>query len=234
MGSGGRRSPKGGLSNTGGAQKLKFKTMDPAAQNSMLAVQRQKQTGAALKAIHNYIDPTCYASNGFNHAQNLNQALNTGRPLTAKQKATESGLKSIMTPMQDNYILYRGDHDDMLRRIGINMQQFNSTRSTAGDTQLQQALVGQSWVNKGFTSTSHTKGMSPFLPGGPASGGREVILNIQAKKGTKAALIQRSQAEVLLDTGTRFTITGAHYTGATAYPKQGGAKRQIIIDVTAE
>lgn len=213
---------------------MKFKAMDPAAQNSMLAVQRQKQTGAALKAIHNYIDPTCYASNGFNHAQNLNQALNTGRPLTAKQKATESGLKSIMTPMQDNYILYRGDHDDMLRRIGINMQQFNSTRSQAGDTQLQQALVGQSWINKGFTSTSHTKGMSPFLPGGPASGGREVILNINAKKGTKAALIQRSQAEVLLDTGTRFTITGAHYTGATAYPKQGGAKRQIIIDVTAE
>lgn len=139
-----------------------------------------------------------------------------------------------MTPMQDNYILYRGDHDDMLKRIGINMQQFNSTRSQAGDTQLQQALVGQSWTNKGFTSTSHTKGMSPFLPGGPASGGREVILNIQAKKGTKAALIQRSQAEVLLDTGTKFTITGAHYTGATAYPKQGGAKRQIIIDVTAE
>jgi hypothetical protein len=158
MGSGGRRSPKGGLSNTGGAQKLKFKAMDPAAQNSMLAVQRQKQTGAALKAIHNYTDPTCYASNGFNHAQNLNQALNTGRPLTAKQKATESGLKSIMTPMKDNYILYRGDHDDMLKRIGINMQQFNSTRSQTGDTQLQQALVGQSWVNKGFTSTSHTKG----------------------------------------------------------------------------
>ena len=59
MGSGGRRSPKGGLSNTGGAQKLKFKAMDPAAQNSMLAAQRPKQTGAALKAIHNYIDPTC-------------------------------------------------------------------------------------------------------------------------------------------------------------------------------
>ena len=78
MGSGGRRSPKGGLSNTGGAQKLKFKAMDPAAQNSMLTAQRQKQTGAALKAIHNYTDPTCYASNGFNHAQNLNQALNTG------------------------------------------------------------------------------------------------------------------------------------------------------------
>ena len=51
MGSGGRRSPKGGLSNTGGAQKLKFKAMDPAAQNSMLAAQRPKQTGAALKAI---------------------------------------------------------------------------------------------------------------------------------------------------------------------------------------
>ena len=227
MGSGGRRSPKGGVSNTGGAQKLKFKAMDPQAQNSMLAAQRQQQTGAALKAIHNYIDPTCYASNGFNHAQNLNQALNTGRPLTPKQKATTSGLKSIMTPMQDNYILYRGDHDDMLKRIGINMPQLNNTRSKATDTQLQQALVGQSWVNKGFTSTSHTKGMSPFLPG-------EVILNIQAKKGTKAALIQRSQAEVLLDTGTKFTITSAHYTGATAYPKQGGAKRQIIIDVTAE
>ena len=234
MGSGGRRSPKGGVSNTGGAQKLKFKAMDPQAQSSMLAAQRQQQTGAALKAIHNYIDPTCYASNGFNHAQNLNQALNTGRPLTPKQQATTSGLKSIMTPMQDNYILYRGDHDDMLKRIGINMPQLNSTRSKTTDTQLQQALVGQSWINQGFTSTSHTKGISPFLPGGPASGGREVILNIQAKKGTKAALIQRSQAEVLLDTGTKFTITSAHYTGATAYPKAGGAKRQIIIDVTAE
>lgn len=234
MGSGGRRSAKGGVSNTGGSANITFNDMDVNAQNSMLANQRQLATGASRKAIANYIDPTCYGGNGFNHAQNLNNAMQTGRPLTAKQQATKAGLESIMTPLQDNYKLYRGDHDDMLTRIGINMQALNSTRSKTTDSDLASTLVGQSWVNKGFTSTSHTKGSSPFLPGGAASGGREVILNINAKKGTKAALIQKSQAETLLNANTKFTITGARYTGSTAYPRHGGMKRQIIIDVTAE
>ena len=234
MGSGGRKSAKGGVSNTGGSANLTFNDMDATAQSNMLNRQRQLSTAASSKAIANYIDPTCYNGGNFNHAQNLNNAMQTGRPLTKKQQATKAGLESIMTPLDDNYKLYRGDHDAMLTSIGINMSVLNSTRSIATDSDLSSALIGQSWINKGFTSTSHTKGKSPFLPGGQASGGREVVLNINAKKGTKAALIQRSQAETLLDTNTKFTITGAHYTGAIAYPRLGGAKRQIIIDVTAE
>ena len=234
MGSGGIKSPKGGVSNTGGSTKLTYNDLDTSAQSNMLNRQRKLQTTASSKAIANYIDPNCYGNSNFNHAQNLNNAMQTGRPLTKKQQSTKAGLESIMTPLDNNYKLYRGDHDAMLTAIGINMSNLNGLRSTTTDSDLQTALIGQSWVNSGFTSTSHTKGMSPFLPGGIASGGREVILNINAKKGTKAALIQRSQAETLLNIGTKFTITGARYTGAIAYPRLGGAKRQIIIDVTAE
>lgn len=51
MGSGGRRSAKGGVSNTGGSANITFNDMDVNAQNSMLANQRQLATGASRKAI---------------------------------------------------------------------------------------------------------------------------------------------------------------------------------------
>lgn len=258
MGSGGRKSAKGGVSNAGtnrvprqstqalNAQparasqpaqptRIQYKAMSPADQNAHLAKQRQLMTRQSRQAIGLYINPTV-TNTGYAFSQNLNNALQTGRPLTQKQSNNLKELKKIMVPLADNYVLYRGDHDTMITSMkGLsNFAAFNGINSRATNAQLAQALVGRSWTAKGFTSTSHTQRMSPFLPGGSASGGREVIMIIHAKKGLKAALIQRSQAETLLDTGTKYTITSARYTGNTAHPRAGGRKRQIIIEVTAE
>lgn len=258
MGSGGVKSAKGGIrtrtartpvkpsppaaAQTAAAIKpavtkaVTFAAMTPADQTAHLNLQRSLMTAGSRKAIADYIDPTVRATNGFNFAQNLNNAMQTGRALTGKQSNAKTELQKIMVPSQGNFILYRGDHDDAIKTLaGVqNMSQYNSYQSRATNQQLQQALVGRSWTAKGFTSTSHTKGLSPFLPGGSASGGREVIMIIHAKQGTKMALIQKSQGEVLLDANTKFTITKASYTGSTAYPRHGGMKRQIMIEVTAE
>lgn len=266
MGSGGRKSAKGGVSNAGvnrvprrstqvltgqasqpqqvvaptPAQpqqptRVQYKAMSTADQNAMLAQQRSQMNSQSRSAIGLYINPTV-TNTGYAFSQNLNNALQTGRPLTQKQSNNVKELKKIMVPLADNFVLYRGDHDDAIKSLkGLaNFSAFNGISSRATNAQLSQALVGRSWTAKGFTSTSHTRGLSPFLPGGSASGGREVVMIIHAKKGTKAAMIQRSQGECLLDTGTKYTITSARYTGNTAYPRHGGRKRQILIEVTAE
>ena len=56
-------------------------------------------------------------------------------------------------------------------------------------------------------------------------------MRLHTGKGTKVALVQRSQAEVVLDIGTNFRITGVRETGTWARPRVGGRKKVIELDV---
>lgn len=200
-----------------------FPDLDAAQQQAILNAQRPKQTQAALYSIHEYTR-AAPQSNGFSLSQNTNWALENGQPLTQRQQSMKDGLQSLMGAIGHETTLYRADHDDILQRLGVNYQ--NMTVS-----QMKQALVGRSWQSKGFTSTSHDKSKNPFWPGNYAGGGREVVMRIHTGKGTKVALVQRSQAEVVLDIGTNFRITGVRDTGTWAYPRVGGRKKVIELDV---
>lgn len=200
-----------------------FSDLTAAQQQAILNAQRPKQNQQSLYAIHEYTR-AAPQSNGFSLSQNTNWALENGQPLTQRQQAMKDGLQSLMGRIGYETTLYRADHDDILRRLGVNYQ--NMTVS-----QMKQALVGRSWKTKGFTSTSHDKSKNPFWPGNYASGGREIVMRIHTGKGTKVALVQRSQAEVVLDVGTNFRITGVRDTGTWARPRVGGRKKVIEIDV---
>lgn len=200
-----------------------FPELNAAQQQAILNAQRPKQNQASLYAIHEYTRATPQ-SNGFSLSQNTNWALENGQRLTQRQQAMKNGLQSLMGPIGHETTLYRADHDDFLQRLGVNYQ-------TMTVSQMQQALVGRSWKTKGFTSTSHDKSKNPFWPGNYAGGGREVVMRIHTSKSTKVALVQRSQAEVVLDIGTNFKITGVRDTGTWARPRVGGRKKVIEIDV---
>ena len=200
-----------------------FPPLSSSQQAAILAAQRPKQDQASLYAIHEYTRATPQ-SNGYSLSQNTNYALENGQRLTARQRSMKDGLQRLMGPIGYETTLYRADHDDFLQRMGISYQQLTTA-------QLKQTLVGRQWQSKGFTSTSHDRSKNPFWPGNYAGGGREVIMRLHTGKGTKVALVQRSQAEVVLDIGTNFRITGVRETGKWAYPRVGGRKKVIELDV---
>lgn len=207
-----------------------FPELTAAQQTALVASQRTRRDWNTYQANQDYINPT-QTSTGFGFAQNVNYALESGTAiskLSPRAQRMVAGLDKLMGPIGHETTLYRGDHDDFItRHFGI------KNPGQMSDAQLRKALVGKSWTAKGFTSTSHDKAKSPFLPGGMLGGGREVQLTIHTSKSLKMAMVQQSQAEVALGRGTQFKITGVRHTGRTAYPRAGGAKKVIEIIVEA-
>ena len=123
--------------------------------------------------------------------------------------------------------LQRGAHDDMLRdAFGI------SDYSKMSEAQLQSKLVGQTFTNTSYMSTSYDVTKNPFLSSSSGvSGGREVVYSIKAGKNTKVLFGAKSQSEVIIGKGTNFKITGVKFSGGMATPRGGRPKPQVIIDI---
>lgn len=144
--------------------------------------------------------------------------------MNAKEKAMLKGMNEMAAPLGKDTILHRGAHAGALADLGVtNWNNFS-------DKQLKQAFVGASWQKASLTSTSYDYDKSPFLSG-PAAGGREVIFRIHASGKVNATAVNPSQAEVVLGQNTNWQITNASFTGKWAYPKAGGAYKQIVLDV---
>lgn len=207
-----------------------FPELTAAQQTAIVASQRTRRDWSTYQANQDYINPA-QTHTGYGFAQNVNYELENGTAiskLSPRAQRMVAGLDKLMGPIGHETTLYRGDHDDFIaRHFGI------KNPGQMSDAQLHKALVGKSWTAKGFTSTSHDRAKSPFLPGGMLGGGREVQLTIHTSKTLKAAMVQKSQAEVALGRGTQFKITGVRHTGGTAYPRAGGAKKVIEIIVEA-
>lgn len=202
----------------------KATAMSQADIQAMLQRQKAQMDGNSRAAINEYTDAT-KQSNGYAKSQNLNRALTMGQQLDPAQTKLRDELDKIMVPIGKETTLYRATHDGFLTRLGFNVNNYST------NAQLQKALVGAEWTEKGYGSTAHDSSKNPFWPGGYMSGGREVLMRIHTGSGTKAALVQSSQAEVLLGRGTNYKITGARFTGGRAYPQKGGSKKIIEIDV---
>ena len=183
----------------------------------------QNPNQAQKSASYEYTKSTT-TSSGFSPAQDMNYALDTGKPLTPKQQAMFDGMTSMATPLGKDTILHRGAHKDALAQLGV------TDWSGWSETQLRQALVGAQWDKHSLTSTSYDEHKSPFLHG-PLSGGREVIFRIHAAGSTKATACNPSQAEVVLGPNTHWQITDAAFTGKWVHPQAGGSYRQIVLDV---
>lgn len=80
-------------------------------------------------------------------------------------------------------------------------------------------------------STSYDARKSPFAPGNPGGGGREVVLNVNAGRNTQAILGAKSQSEVVLNKGTNIRITGIHYDGSYATPRGKGRRPRVVVDI---
>ena len=80
-------------------------------------------------------------------------------------------------------------------------------------------------------STSYDGSKNPFNPTAPAGGGREVLMNIKAHSGTQMVFGAKKQAEIVLNKNTDMKITGIHYDGTTAHPRNSASKPRVVIDI---
>lgn len=125
-----------------------------------------------------------------------------------------------------NYNLVRLAHDDVLKNeFGIS----NYSGMTAA--QLKAKLVGATFQNRSYLSTSYDIKKNPFGANSGQSGGREVIYNIKAGATTSVLMGNKAQAEIIIAKGENFKITDVRFTGNTATPRMGGIKQQIEIDI---
>ena len=176
-------------------------------------------------AIKLYISDSNPNGDGYSHSQNLNYKLDNGIPLNPTEKFIDDNIQAGMHEIGKDSQLVRYCHDDILKACGI------SNYASMTDAQLQKALIGTTLQTTSYLSTSYDAKKSPFAPNAPAGGGREVVMNVNARSNTKMVFGAKKQAEIVINKGTNMRITGIHFDGTTAYPRNGGAKPRVVIDV---
>lgn len=176
-------------------------------------------------AIKLYISDSNPNGDGFSHSQNLNYKLDNGMPLNATEKYIDDNIQAGMHAIGKNSELVRYCHDDILRSAGI------ADYTKMSDTQLQSALVGKTFTTTSYMSTSYDGKKNPFNPSASGGGGREVIMKIKAGKDTKMVFGAKAQAEIVLNKGTNFKITGIKYDGSYATPRNSGRKPRVELEI---
>ena len=160
-------------------------------------------------------------------ALNKQFGLNLSARDMASMQYTSAYMDKAVHPIGKDVVLQRGAHDGMLR-TAFNIPDY----SQYSESQLQSMLVGQTFTNTSYMSTSYDVSKNPFLSSSSGvSGGREIVYNIKAGANTKMIFGARAQSEIVLAKGTNFRITGVHYTGKTASPRTGASKKQLQIDI---
>ena len=162
-------------------------------------------------------------------AINRQFGLNLSASDLASMQYTSNYMERAVHPLGQDTVLQRGAHDDLFKNaFGIR------DYSKMTEAQLQSRLVGQTFKNTSYMSTSYDITKNPFLSassGSGVSGGREVVFNIKAGKNTKVLFGAKAQSEIIIGKGTDFKITGVHYSGKTATPRGGSYKPQIVLDI---
>lgn len=179
-------------------------------------------------AIKLYISDSNPNGDGFSHSQNLNYKLDNGIALNPTEKFIDDNIQAGMHSIGKDSNLVRYCHDDILRSAGI------ADYTKMSDAQLQSALVGKTFRTTSYMSTSYDGSKNPFNPSAIGGGGREVVMNIKAGKDTKMVFGAKSQAEIVLNKGTNFKITGIHYDGTYATPRNSGRKPRVILDIETD
>lgn len=175
-----------------------------------------------------YISSADANGDGFSYSQNLNYKLDNGLKLDANEAWINENLQSAMHPLGKGTKLVRYCHDDILQQCGI------KDYTKLSEAQLQSKLVGTKLQSTSYISTSYNANRSPFHPNAAMGGGREVVMNIKAKGSTKGVFGEKKQTEIILDKGTGMRITGIHFDGSYATPRNGRRKPRVVVDIETD
>jgi hypothetical protein len=209
----------------GGASSVAYGTFDDNDAQKLRDDMEDMYDPDVTDAIKLYISDSNPNGDGYSHSQNLNYKLDNGMSLNPTEKFIDDNIQAGMHSIGKDSKLVRYCHDDILQSAGI------SDYTKMSDAQLQSALVGKTFQTTSYMSTSYDGSKNPFSPSAPNGGGREVVMNINAGKDTKMVFGAKKQAEIVLNRGTNMRITGIHYDGTYATPRNSGRKPRVVIDV---
>lgn len=210
----GTSGTKGGASGSNSGAPVSYKQLSDAEGAALLNKNPAWDNDDEIaEAIDLYASDTDPYGNGYSYSQNLNHDLSHGGFLTPQEAAIDAGLQKGMTEIGQDVELARFCHDGILKELGI------QNYASMTDSELQSKLVGATFKTTSYLSTSYNGGKSPFAPGGKVGGGREVHMKIKAKKNTKFVRGDKSQAELVLNRGSKVKVTNIYFDGSTASPK---------------
>jgi hypothetical protein len=204
------------------AQSTVFKQLAGQDEQDVIALYQGYDINTKM-AIGQYVRQD-QQSGGYTMSQNMNHKLENDIPLNANEQYVATKLDAAMHPIGKDIVLNRGAHQDFLQALGV------QNYASMTESQINTKIAGTEYTEKKFVSTAWDTSRNPFMSG-PVSGGREVYLNINAPATTKAVIGNPSQTELVLSRSTKYRIKGAHFDGTTAYPRNGGAKPRIVVDV---
>lgn len=186
-----------------------------------------KNNPDVAEAIDLYSSNNNPYGNGFSYSQNLNHNLANNQALSEQEKKIDEGIQKGMTKLGKDVQLVRYCHDNILQQLGVDNYQNHS------EAELKQMLVGATLETTSYLSTSYNGDKSPFAPGKSGGGGREVYMKINAKKSTKYVPGDKSQAELVLNKGSKVKVTNVYYDGTTASPNKIYPKKipRVVLEV---
>lgn len=204
---------------------------------------QQQLTAAQQKAADSYVDPNTEPGSLYNVAQNMNMAMVKGQKLSPKHQQVHDDMMSAMHNVGYNVNLTRYDHDGMINSL-LQSLGAGSDYTKMSQSQLQKALVGQSFGEDKFISAS----TNDFANASPnvqrLFQNRAVVVKYKVPAKTQALLMPigagGDQGEMVMapttgKPGANATpkITGVRFTGQSVYrAKTGRTYPQIEMEVS--
>ena len=201
--------------------------------------QSQNLTIDQQLAVMNYLADQPETGSLYSMSQNMNHAMSTGTPLTANQQFVHDNLLSSMHNLGQNLNLTRYDHapfiNNLLQQAGI----ANANYENMSVSQLKQALVGYTYGENKFLSTSHND-FQNAPPGNPFTN-RAVKISYKAAASTQAMMPGNGPGgalgEMLLAPSggnKNFKVVDVKFTGKMARRKGTQSFTQPQIEIIVE
>lgn len=224
----GTSGTKGGASSSNNGAPISYTQLSDSEGAAMMTKNPAWDSDPEIKeAIDLYASNTDPYGNGFSYSQNLNHDLANSKYLPPKEAQIDAGLQKGMTEIGKDVQLVRYCHDGILKEMGV------EDYSKLSEAELKKKLVGATFTTKSYLSTSYDGEKSPFAPNGAKGGGREVYMKINAAKTTKYVRGDKSQAEMILNRGSKVKVTNIYYDGSTASPNSIYPKKipRVVFEV---
>ncbi len=165
-------------------------------------------------ALQDYLSDKATPGSMYSPSQQLNHAMKMGIALTANQQFMRDAMMDGMHNIGYNVNLTRYARVDFMSNLSKIAGQNLSNYSGMSETQIQKLLVGKSFTEDGFISTSYNDFRTAPNGGAPFTD-KAVKINYKAPAATQALMPGNGPGgalgEMVLAPNQRYTITGVHF-----------------------
>lgn len=204
-----------------------FSATDSADYHDLYAGRQYYQSQAfgidTRMALQDYLNNQNMTGSMYVQSQTLNHKMRQGLPLTANEQFMVDALTEGMHNLGYNLNLTRYDRIDFMNRtLGLG----NYEGMT--ESQLKRALVGQTFVDKAFVSTSYNNFKN--APAGNSFTDKAIKITYRAKANTQALMPGNGPGgqlgEMVLAPGQSYKIVDVKYTGKKG--RSGGSMHKAV------